>query len=79
MWRNIIFRGLADKVEGNFPIDKPDMSFNRREPWGCGGCLCRGILVFRPHKTGPGSAAGNTVVIKAAEDGPPLLHFKADP
>lgn len=74
------FAGLADKIEGaTFPIDKPDMEVStRREPLGVVAAVVpwNSQMFLTATKLGPALAAGNTVVIKASEDGPaPLLHF----
>ena len=74
------FAGLADKIEGaTFPIDKPDMEVStRREPLGVVAAIVpwNSQMFLTATKLGPALAAGNTVVIKASEDGPaPLLHF----
>lgn len=74
------FAGLADKIEGaTFPIDKPDMEVStRREPLGVVAAIVpwNSQMFLAATKLGPALAAGNTVVIKASEDGPaPLLHF----
>ena len=74
------FAGLADKIEGStLPIDKPDMEVStRREPLGVVAAVVpwNSQMFLTASKLGPALAAGNTVVIKASEDGPaPLLHF----
>lgn len=74
------FAGLADKIEGSvLPIDKPNMEvFTRREPLGVVAAVVpwNSQLFLTAVKTGPALAAGNTVVLKASEDGPaPLLKF----
>ena len=74
------FAGLADKIEGaTLPIDKPDMEVStRREPLGVVAAVVpwNSQMFLTASKLGPALAAGNTVVIKASEDGPaPLLHF----
>ena len=74
------FAGLADKIEGaTFPIDKPDMEVStRREPLGVVAAIVpwNSQMFLTATKLGPALAAGNTVVIKASEDGPaPLLYF----
>ncbi len=74
------FAGLADKIEGaTFPIDKPDLEVStRREPLGVVAAIVpwNSQMFLTATKLGPALAAGNTVVIKASEDGPaPLLHF----
>lgn len=74
------FAGLADKIEGaTLPIDKPDMEVStRREPLGVVAAIVpwNSQMFLTATKLGPALAAGNTVVIKASEDGPaPLLHF----
>ena len=74
------FAGLADKIEGStLPIDKPDMEIStRREPLGVVAAVVpwNSQMFLTSTKLGPALAAGNTVVLKASEDGPaPLLHF----
>ncbi len=74
------FAGLADKIEGaTLPIDKPDLEVStRREPLGVVAAIVpwNSQMFLTASKLGPALAAGNTVVIKASEDGPaPLLHF----
>jgi acyl-CoA reductase-like NAD-dependent aldehyde dehydrogenase len=74
------YGGLADKIEGaTLPIDKPDMEvFTRREPLGVVAAIVpwNSQLFLAAVKLGPALAAGNTVVLKASEDGPaPLLEF----
>ena len=74
------FAGLADKIEGStLPIDKPDMEVStQREPLGVVAAVVpwNSQMFLTASKLGPALAAGNTVVIKASEDGPaPLLHF----
>jgi acyl-CoA reductase-like NAD-dependent aldehyde dehydrogenase len=74
------FAGLADKIEGaTFPIDKQDLEVStRREPLGVVAAIVpwNSQMFLTATKLGPALAAGNTVVIKASEDGPaPLLHF----
>ncbi|MGB8313897.1 MAG: aldehyde dehydrogenase [Aestuariivirga sp.] len=74
------FAGLADKIEGaTLPIDKPDLEVStRREPLGVVAAVVpwNSQMFLTATKLGPALAAGNTVVIKASEDGPaPLLHF----
>jgi acyl-CoA reductase-like NAD-dependent aldehyde dehydrogenase len=74
------FAGLADKIEGaTLPIDKLDMEVStRREPLGVVAAIVpwNSQMFLTATKLGPALAAGNTVVIKASEDGPaPLLHF----
>lgn len=74
------FAGLADKIEGaTLPIDKPDMEVStRREPLGVVAAVVpwNSQMFLASTKLGPALAAGNTVVLKASEDGPaPLMHF----
>ena len=74
------FAGLADKIEGAvLPIDKPSLEvFSHREPLGVVAAVVpwNSQLFLSAIKLGPALAAGNTVVLKASEDGPaPLLHF----
>lgn len=74
------YAGLADKLEGRvLPIDKPDMDvFLHREPLGVVAAVVpwNSQLFLSAVKLGPALATGNTVVLKASEDGPaPLLKF----
>lgn len=74
------YAGLADKVEGAvLAIDKPDLDVStRREPLGVVAAIVpwNSQMFLTAVKLGPALAAGNTVVLKASEDGPaPLLHF----
>jgi len=74
------YAGLADKIEGaTLAIDKPDMEVStRREPLGVVAAVVpwNSQLFLSAVKLGPALAAGNTVVLKASEDGPaPLLEF----
>ena len=74
------YAGLADKIEGaTLPIDKPDLEVStRREPLGVVAAVVpwNSQMFLAATKLGPALAAGNTVVLKASEDGPaPLLHF----
>lgn len=74
------FAGLADKIEGaTLAIDKPDLDVStRREPLGVVAAVVpwNSQMFLTATKLGPALAAGNTVVVKASEDGPaPLLHF----
>jgi aldehyde dehydrogenase (NAD+)/betaine-aldehyde dehydrogenase len=74
------YAGLADKIEGQtLPIDKPDMMvLTLREPIGVVAAVVpwNSQLFLTATKLGPALAAGNTVVLKAAEAGPaPLLKF----
>ena len=74
------FAGLADKIEGaTLPIDKLDMEVStRREPLGVVAAVVpwNSQMFLTATKLAPALAAGNTVVIKASEDGPaPLLYF----
>ena len=74
------FAGLADKIEGaTLAIDKPDLDVStRREPLGVVAAVVpwNSQMLLTAMKLGPALAAGNTVVLKASEDGPaPLLHF----
>lgn len=74
------YAGLADKIEGAvLPVDKPGLEvFTRREPLGVVAAIVpwNSQLFLAATKLGPALAAGNTVVLKASEDGPaPLLHF----
>ena len=74
------FAGMCDKIEGStLPIDKPDMFvMTLREPLGVVAAVVpwnsQQFLVA--NKLGPALAAGNTVVLKASENGPaPLFEF----
>ncbi|RED44813.1 aldehyde dehydrogenase [Aestuariispira insulae] len=74
------YAGLADKEEGAvLPIDKAEMEvFTRREPLGVVAAIVpwNSQLFLSAVKLGPALAAGNTVVLKASEEGPaPLLKF----
>ena len=74
------FGGLADKAEGrHLPIDKVDLEvYTRPEPVGVVAAVVpwNSQLFLSAMKLGPALAAGCTVVLKAAEDGPaPLLEF----
>ena len=74
------YAGLADKIEGAaLAIDKPDLDVStRREPLGVVAAVVpwNSQMFLAAVKLGPALAAGNTVVLKASEDGPaPLLHF----
>ena len=74
------YAGLADKIEGSvFQADKPTLEvFTRREPLGVVAAVVpwNSQLFLTAVKLGPALAAGNTVVLKASEDGPaPILHF----
>ncbi len=74
------YGGLADKIEGStFPADKPTLEvYSRREPLGVVAAVVpwNSQLFLTAVKLGPALAAGNTVVLKASEDGPaPILHF----
>lgn len=74
------YAGLADKIEGTtLAIDKPDLDVStRREPLGVVAAVVpwNSQMFLTAVKLGPALAAGNTVVLKASEDGPaPLLHF----
>lgn len=74
------FAGLADKIEGaTLAIDKPDTEVStRREPLGVVAAVVpwNSQMFLTATKLGPALAAGNTLVLKASEDGPaPLLHF----
>jgi len=74
------FAGLADKIEGaTLAIDKPDLDVStRREPLGVVAAIVpwNSQMFLTAVKLGPALAAGNTVVLKASEEGPaPLLHF----
>ena len=74
------YAGLADKIEGaTLPIDKPDMHvMTLREPIGVVAAVVpwNSQLFLAAIKLAPALAAGNTVVLKASEDGPaPLLAF----
>ncbi len=74
------YAGLADKIEGaTLPIDKPDMLvITLREPIGVVASIVpwNSQMFLTSVKIGPALAAGNTVVMKAAEAGPaPILTF----
>ena len=71
------FGGIADKIEGAvLPIDKPDMvTMTVREPLGVVAAVIpwNGQILLTASKLAPALAAGNTVVLKASEDGPATL------
>lgn len=71
------FGGMADKIEGAvLPIDKPDMiTMTVREPLGVVAAVIpwNGQILLTASKLAPALAAGNTVVLKASEDGPATL------
>ncbi len=74
------YAGLADKIEGStFSADKPTLeTYTRREPLGVVAAVVpwNSQLFLTAVKLGPALAAGNTIVVKASEDGPaPILHF----
>ena len=74
------YAGLADKIEGaTLPIDKPDMMvMTLREPIGVVASVIpwNSQMFLTSVKIGPALAAGNTVILKAAEAGPaPILEF----
>jgi acyl-CoA reductase-like NAD-dependent aldehyde dehydrogenase len=74
------YGGLADKIEGAvLPVDKPDMlAITVREPLGVVAAVVpwNSQIFLSAIKLAPALAAGNTVVLKASEDGPtPLLKF----
>ena len=74
------YAGLADKIEGStLPIDKPDMLvMTLREPIGVVAAVVpwNSQIFLTAVKLGPALAAGNAVVLKAAETGPaPVLEF----
>ncbi len=74
------YAGLADKIEGQtLPIDKPDMLvLTLREPIGVVAAIVpwNSQMFLTSVKVGAALAAGNAVVIKAAETGPaPILEF----
>ena len=74
------YAGCADKVHGDtLPIDKPDMCvFTTREPLGVVAAVVpwNSQLFLVAVKLGPALAAGNTVVLKASEQGSaPMLAF----
>ena len=74
------YAGLADKLEGStLPIDKPDMLvMTLCEPIGVVAAIVpwNSQMFLTSVKVGPALAAGNAVVLKAAETGPaPILKF----
>ena len=74
------FAGLADKIEGSVvPTASDDLvAFTVREPIGVVGAVVpwNSQMLLSAAKLAPALAAGNTVVLKASEDGPtPLLKF----
>ena len=67
------YAGLADKVQGKtIPIDGPFFCYSRYEPIGVVGQIIpwNFPLALQSWKLGPALAAGNTVVMKPAEQTP---------
>lgn len=65
------FAGLADKIQGEtIPVDKPDMlNYTVRHPLGVVGAIVpwNSPLLIAAYKLAPALAAGNTIVLKPAE------------
>ncbi|MPZ49010.1 MAG: aldehyde dehydrogenase family protein [Dehalococcoidia bacterium] len=68
------FAGFADKITGTtLPSVKPEaLGFTLREPYGVCGCIVpwNGPTTLMMNDTAPCLAAGNTLVVKPAEDAP---------
>jgi len=67
------FAGLADKVQGSvIPVDAGFLNYVQRAPLGVVGQVVpwNFPLMFTSWKIGPALAAGNTVVLKPAENTP---------
>jgi acyl-CoA reductase-like NAD-dependent aldehyde dehydrogenase len=67
------YAGWADKLHGEtIPVAGPMMNYTRREPLGVVGAIVpwNFPLVLATWKLGPALAAGNTVVLKPAEETP---------
>lgn len=73
------FSGWADKIEGRVNMDDPKrVSFTRHQPFGVVAQIIpwNYPLAMASWKIGPAIAAGNTVVIKTAEQTPlSMLYF----
>lgn len=77
------FAGWADKIQGqtiptNGYLGRPTHSYTVREPVGVIGAIIpwNTPLMIAAWKLGPALAAGNTVVVKPAEDAPlSILHL----
>ena len=71
------YAGCADKIHGaTLPIDKPDLFvFTNREPLGVVAAVVpwNSQLFLIAVKLGPALAAGNTVVLKASEQGSAVM------
>lgn len=65
------FGGLAGELKGEtIPLNEDTLSYTRREPYGVVGAIIpwNGPLALAALKIAPAIAAGNTIVLKAAED-----------
>jgi betaine-aldehyde dehydrogenase len=67
------FGGLASELKGEtVPLGDQTLSYTRREPYGVVGAIVpwNGPAMLSTLKVAPALCAGNTVVLKAAEDAP---------
>jgi len=67
------FAGWADKIQGDVnPVSGPFLNYTRREPVGVVGAIIpwNFPILMAAWKLGPALAAGNTVVLKPAEQTP---------
>jgi betaine-aldehyde dehydrogenase len=67
------FGGLAGELKGEtIPLGEQVLSYTRREPIGVVGAIIprNAPVLLRALKIAPALCAGNTLVLKAAEDAP---------
>ncbi len=67
------FGGLAGELKGEtIPLGEQVLSYTRREPWGVVGAIIpwNAPVLLGALKIAPALCAGNTLVLKAAEDAP---------
>src|SRR5882762_8257024 len=67
------FAGLAGELKGEtIPLGEHVLSYTRREPLGVVGAIIpwNAPVMLAALKIGPALCAGNTMVMKAAEDAP---------
>lgn len=67
------FAGVADKIQGeHIPIHPNALAYTRREPVGVVGAIVpsNSPILLSTWKIGPALAAGNTVILKPAEQTP---------
>jgi acyl-CoA reductase-like NAD-dependent aldehyde dehydrogenase len=70
------FGGLAGELKGEtIPLGEQVLSYTRREPLGVVGAIIpwNAPVLLAALKIAPALCAGNTLVLKAAEDAPPPL------